>query len=79
MSEHTIKIESSSENLHVKVDQRKRLLNSFGSGILFGVGSAIGATFIFGLIIFLLGKLNTVPLVGEYIQNIIEYIQNTTT
>ena len=77
MSDQTIKIDSDRENLNIVVDQKRKLLNSFAAGMLFGVGSAIGASFIFGLIIFLLGKLDTVPLVGHYIQNIIDYIQSS--
>ena len=78
MSSHVLKIETKKDNVNVQVNQRRALLNSFASGMLFGVGSAIGASFVFGLIIFILGQLNTVPFVGQYISNIIDYLQSTT-
>jgi hypothetical protein len=78
MSENIIKIESVQDKLQIELNQRKKLVNSFAAGIFFGVGSAIGATIVFGLIIFVLGQLNTVPFVGEYIQDIVDYIQQST-
>ena len=76
---HILKIETQKDNVQVQVNQRRALLNSFTSGMLFGVGSAVGATFVFGLLIFVLGQLDTVPFVGRYISNIIDYIQSSTT
>lgn len=78
MAENILKIETASDKVELEIKQKRTMLNSFSSGILFGVGSAIGATFIFGLFIFILSQLNTVPFVGQYIQNIIDYIDTTT-
>lgn len=76
MSEQVLKIETVKDKVELQIKQHRTMLNSFGSGIFFGVGSAIGATFVFGLIIFFLGQLNTVPFVGHYVESIIYYIQN---
>ncbi len=79
MADPTIKIETTNEGVELRVIQEKRLTHSFLNGIMVGVGSAIGATFVFGLIIFLLGRLDTVPVVGHYITEIINYVKSTTT
>jgi hypothetical protein len=76
MAEHNLKIETVKDNLQIQINQRKALFNNFAAGIFFGVGSAIGASFIFALIIFILGQLDTVPVVGQYIENIIDYLED---
>lgn len=78
MAEHIVKIESVKDNIELQVKHHRTMLNSFSSGVLFGFGSAIGATVVFGLILFVLGKFDTVPYVGEYIENIINYLEPTT-
>lgn len=77
MTENILKIETVKDKVELQIKQHRTMLNSFTSGLVFGVGSAIGATFIFGLIIYLLGSLNTVPFVGQYVENIINYIQSS--
>ena len=74
---NVLRIETEKDNVNVQVNQKRALVNSFVAGMLFGVGSAVGATFVFGLIIFMLSQLNTVPFIGQYISNIIDYLQAT--
>lgn len=52
----------------------KFLLYNFFSGLASGLGTAIGATIIFGLIILLLSKLQIVPIVGNWAVTILDYI-----
>lgn len=78
MDEHILKIETQKNNVAVQVNQKRALVNSFAAGLLFGVGSAIGATFVIGLMLLILGQLDTVPIIGRYVSQIIDYIQTTT-
>ncbi len=77
MSDNIVKIETTKEGVELKVIQTKPLVHSFLTGVIVGVGSAIGATFVFALFVFLLGQLDTVPIVGQYITNIINYVQTS--
>lgn len=78
MADPVIKIETTKEGVDLHIIQEKRLSHSFFNGIMIGVGTAIGATFVFGFLVFTLSKLDTVPIVGQYITNIIDYIQTST-
>ncbi|HSX57929.1 MAG TPA: DUF5665 domain-containing protein [Candidatus Saccharimonadales bacterium] len=77
MTSNIVKIETTKEGVELHVIQERPLVRGFISGIVVGVGSAIGATFVFGFLIFFLGHLDTVPIVGKYISEIINYVQQT--
>ena len=44
-------------------------------GIAFGLGSVIGATIIVSALAYLLSQMEFIPIVGEWVKNIIEEIQ----
>jgi len=44
-------------------------------GIAFGLGSVIGATIIVSVLAYLLSQMEFIPIVGEWVKNIIEEIQ----
>ena len=49
---------------------------NFMRGLFFGFGALIGGTLVVTVVVWFLGRFVTVPLIGEYIRQIIEVIQN---
>ncbi len=67
-----------SERYLQMVDNRKRFLfYNFIAGMARGVGWALGATVVLGLVVWIISYLINVPLLGDWIGNIIDYIQET--
>jgi hypothetical protein len=56
-----------------KVYKRQTFYRAFFQGILVGLGSAIGATIIFALVIYLLGQINLIPVVGNWFAGIYDH------
>lgn len=50
--------------------------SSLFRGLMFGLGSALGATFLVSLLVYSLSSIDFIPVLGEWAQRIIEYIQN---
>jgi len=44
-------------------------------GIMIGFGSVLGATVLVALFIYLLGQISFVPIIGEFVQDIVQEIQ----
>ncbi len=60
------------------VDNPKKFLGySFLLGVVRGIGFAFGASLIFAFIIWILSKLIIVPFLGDWVINILDYIQKT--
>ncbi len=78
MNDQLIKIvaEGSEKGIEIKANLGKMIMNSFFSGLAWGLGTVIGATVIVALLVFIASKLNTAPIVGDYISEIIKQIQN---
>ena len=54
----------------------KRLMfNNFMGGLAWGFGTVLGATIVVALVLFILNQLDTVPFIGDFINNINEQIQ----
>jgi Domain of unknown function (DUF5665) len=53
---------------------RRLLWYNFVRGLAYGFGIFIAGTFVVGLIVWLLGLFDQVPLVGPFIQNIVDQI-----
>jgi len=68
---------STSRYLKIIESRPKLLFYSFLTGIAKGIGFAVGASFVFGLIIWFLSKLSIVPLLGDWIASLLDYIQRT--
>lgn len=73
-----IKIEAEKDTVHIEYSPIKMAFNSLLSGLAWGVGSVIGATVVVAFLVFLIGQLDTAPIIGKYISNIIDYIQTST-
>ena len=54
---------------------RRLLWRSFLQGIASGLGRAMGATVILALLVWLLGRLQVVPVLGTWIARLLETIQ----
>lgn len=67
-----------SERYLQMIDNRRRFLfYNFMAGAARGVGWALGATIILGIVIWILSQLINVPFLGDWIGNIIDYIQES--
>lgn len=76
MTNNKIELETKDHGAEIKITQQNNFLNSFTSGLAWGVGTVLGATVVAGLILFLLSKLNTIPFFGHYISEIINYVNS---
>lgn len=63
--------------LRILDNPKKFLFYNFLTGLVSGIGYALGATLVFALIIWLLSKLTLIPLLGNFISNILDYIQKS--
>lgn len=63
--------------LRIIDNPKKFLFYNFLTGLVSGVGFAVGATIIFALIVWLLSKLTIIPFLGNFIADILDYIQQT--
>lgn len=50
----------------------RRYTLAFFSGIVRGLGAAIGATVVFALLVGFLSRVNTIPLIGSYLAKVVE-------
>lgn len=57
-------------------DKRTIMVNNLLGGIAWGVGSVIGATLIVGSIGFILVKAEKIPLVGDFVEVVLEQVRN---
>lgn len=74
MPEQMIKIVASDKVVEIKASIGKMMFSNFLSGIAWGFGTVVGATFVVTILIFLFSKLNTAPIIGSYISHIINSI-----
>ena len=51
----------------------RRYTLAFFSGIVRGLGAAIGATVVFALLVGVLSRVNTIPLIGGYLAKVYEF------
>ncbi|MDP2671411.1 MAG: DUF5665 domain-containing protein [bacterium] len=77
MEKNLIKIEAEKDIVKIQYSPFQMAFNSFLSGLAWGVGSVLGATVIVTLIVFFVSKLDTAPIIGGYISNIIDSISST--
>lgn len=64
-----------SEFLKVFAHPWKFMGFSLLKGMMVGLGSIIGATVLVGLLIYLLSKISLVPIIGDFVKDIINQIQ----
>jgi len=59
-------------------DTKRFLLFSFLQGLLRGFGAIIGATILVGIVIYILSQITFIPLIGDFISDVLEQIQSST-
>ncbi len=55
-----------------KLYRRNSLWHSFMSGVFSGLGYVVGASIVFALLVYLLGKVNLVPVIGEWLGAVLQ-------
>ena len=70
-------IELGPQRGHTKISTstKKMIVNNFLGGLFWGIGTIFGATIITTLLVIILGKLNAVPIIGDFIGKIIQGVQ----
>lgn len=53
------------------------LFNNFIGGIAWAVGVWIGTTVIIALTVFIISKINLIPLVGNFVAEVTKYVERT--
>lgn len=66
------------ELIHILGNKKEIIKRNFLAGIFRGVGIGIGVTLITAILIIILQKIVTlnIPVIGEYISDIVEIVQN---
>ena len=65
---------SESKNEHIYRGRKQIVTNNFLGGIAWGVGVTIGLTLFFGVLAFVSSHINFVPIVGDFVSGVINYI-----
>ncbi len=61
-----------------QVSQRNRkqiFLNNFIGGIAWGLGATIGASILLAILGIVAGKINTVPLIGSFVSEVVVFVE----
>lgn len=66
--------ESQQKYDRVKESKKEIFFNNLIGGIAWGLGATVGAAIILAVTGMILSKVNTIPVVGNYVDNVIKYI-----
>ena len=72
-----IKELQSKKYLQIVDNPKKFLFYNFISGIASGLGTVVGVSIVFAIIIWFLTKLTVVPHLGNWIIDLLNYVQNS--
>ena len=61
----------------VSMSRGSLIANNFLGGLAWGFGSALGATVVFALLIWILGILGAVPFIGDVVNSILDQVDPT--
>ncbi len=65
---------SESKSEHIYRSRKQIITNNFLGGVAWGIGVTIGLALFFGILAFISTHIDFVPIVGEFISNVIDYI-----
>lgn len=58
------------------IDKRSFYIHNFLRGVVVGAGTVLGATLVIAILVWVLSLFDTVPLIGPFIDNARQTIQN---
>lgn len=64
------------EYVEIMNNPKKLIYYNFIGGLARGLGTAIGLTVLVALLVYMLRKIVNLPLIGEYIANLLDIIEN---
>ena len=70
-----IEISPDRGHTRIHISTWKMILNNFLGGLSWGLGTVLGATVVVGLIILILSKLNSVPVIGDFFSSVLRSLQ----
>lgn len=59
---------------HVKRNLKDIAINNFVGGIVWGLGATIGVSVVLAILGFIFGQINLIPVVGDFVSKINEYV-----
>lgn len=74
-SKEYIEVSPDRGHTRIHISTWRMVLNNFLGGLFWGLGTVIGATLVVGLVIIILGQLNSVPIIGDFFSDILQSIQ----
>ncbi len=57
---------------------KKYIFYQFVGGIFSGLGGVVGATIVFALLIFILSKMELVPIIGDFAAKVVSVVEDKT-
>ncbi len=74
-SKEYIEVSPDRGHTRIHISTWRMVLNNFLGGLFWGLGTVLGATLVVGLVIIILGQLNSVPVIGNFISDILRSLQ----
>lgn len=74
---HELEMINSHELVKSSRSFKKLFLLSFGRGVVTGFGTVVGATLVVSLFAFLISRIEFIPIIGEWIKEIITEVQSS--
>lgn len=70
---------SESKSEHIYRSRKQIITNNFLGGVAWGIGVTLGLTVFFAIIAFISSHINFVPIVGNFVGNVLDYVLNSNT
>ena len=74
-SKEYIEVSPHRGHTRIHISTWKMILNNFLGGLFWGLGTVLGATVVVGLLILLLSKLNSIPVIGDFFSSVLQSLQ----
>lgn len=71
----TSSIDNLNDTLQKSMSTKRQLSQRLLMGLAYGIGTVLALSVFIPVVIFLLGKLEWVPLIGDFVQNIINHLK----
>ena len=59
---------------HIHKTRAEIFFNNFLGGIAWGLGATFGVSIVLGIFVFILSKINFVPVIGNFASSIVNYV-----